>query len=124
MSERFHVKKMMKIRKVFAIIRLVLIATVVVLLLVPARASAQETAPADRGNADFFKFMAGALAACIAVSLGSLAAGKAVEKVATASIGAIVEKPELFGRTILYVGLAEGIAIYGTIIALLIVFKI
>jgi V/A-type H+-transporting ATPase subunit K len=75
-------------------------------------------------KSDAIKFIGGVLAAAIAVGLGSIAAGKAVERVGSASIGAIVEKPELFGKTILYVGLAEGIAIYGVIVALLILFRI
>jgi len=37
-----------------------------------------------------------------------------------ASVGALAEKPELFGRLLILVGLAEGIAIYGVIISVLI----
>ena len=37
-----------------------------------------------------------------------------------AAVGAIAEKPELLGRVLILVGLAEGIAIYGLIIAILI----
>ncbi|MBF0178522.1 MAG: H+transporting two-sector ATPase C subunit, partial [Magnetococcales bacterium] len=37
-----------------------------------------------------------------------------------AAIGAITEKPELLGRMLILVGLAEGIAIYGLIISILI----
>jgi len=37
-----------------------------------------------------------------------------------AAIGAIAEKPEAFGRVLIFVGLAEGIAIYGLIIAFMI----
>jgi len=40
--------------------------------------------------------------------------------VAGASVGALAEKPELFGRLLILVGLAEGIAIYGVIISVLI----
>ena len=42
------------------------------------------------------------------------------ESLATRAIGAIAEKPELFGRLLILVGLAEGIAIYGLIISILI----
>ena len=41
-------------------------------------------------------------------------------KVGTAAIGALAEKPELFGRLLIFVGLAEGIAIYGLIVSILI----
>ena len=37
-----------------------------------------------------------------------------------AAIGAVAEKPELLGRTLIFVGLAEGIAIYGLIIAFMV----
>ena len=38
----------------------------------------------------------------------------------TAAVGALAEKPELFGRLLIFVGLAEGIAIYGLIVSILI----
>ncbi len=52
--------------------------------------------------------------------MSSLGAGFAVAKVGTAAIGALAEKPELFGRLLIFVGLAEGIAIYGLIVSILI----
>ena len=41
--------------------------------------------------------------------------------VGSAGIGALAEKPELMGRILVLVGLAEGIAIYGLIVAILII---
>ena len=41
-------------------------------------------------------------------------------QVGTAALGALAEKPDLFGRVLIIVGLAEGIAIYGLIVAILI----
>ena len=55
-----------------------------------------------------------------AAPLAALGAGFAVAKVGTAAIGALAEKPELFGRLLIFVGLAEGIAIYGLIVSILI----
>ncbi len=66
----------------------------------------------------------GFLSAAIAVGVGSVAAGLAVAYVGAAALGAIGEKPELFGRAIIFVGLAEGIAIYGLIIAIFILTRI
>ena len=40
--------------------------------------------------------------------------------VGSAAVGALAEKPELLGRVLILVGLAEGIAIYGLIVAILI----
>lgn len=62
----------------------------------------------------------GFLAAALATGLSSLGAGIAVGSVGSAAIGAIAEKPEMLGRTLIMVGLAEGIAIYGLIISILI----
>ena len=62
----------------------------------------------------------GFLAAALATGLSSLGAAYAVAAVGTAAVGALAEKPELFGRAIILVGLAEGIAIYGVIISVLI----
>ena len=52
--------------------------------------------------------------------LAALGAGYAVAQVGTAALGALAEKPELFGRVLVMVGLAEGIAIYGLIVSILI----
>ena len=61
------------------------------------------------------------LAAGIAVGAGSLGAAYAVGTTGSAAVGAVTEKPEVFGRAIIFVGLAEGVAIYGLIIAFIIV---
>jgi V/A-type H+/Na+-transporting ATPase subunit K len=60
------------------------------------------------------------IAAAIAAGLSTLAAGYAVGAVGSAAVGALAEKPELLGRVLILVGLAEGIAIYGLIVAVLI----
>lgn len=62
----------------------------------------------------------GYMAAALATGLSTLAAGIAVASVGTAAVGAVAERPELFGRTLVMVGLAEGIAIYGMIISIII----
>lgn len=58
--------------------------------------------------------------AALAAGLATLAAGYAVAVVGSAAVGALAEKPELLGRVLILVGLAEGIAIYGLIVAILI----
>lgn len=60
------------------------------------------------------------LAASIATGVATLSAGIAVSNTGAAALGAIAEKPETFGRALVFVGLAEGIGIYGVIIAVLI----
>jgi V/A-type H+-transporting ATPase subunit K len=60
------------------------------------------------------------LAAAIATGLGSIGAGVAVSSTGAAAVGAIAEKPESFGRALIFVGMAEGIAIYGLIISFMV----
>jgi V/A-type H+-transporting ATPase subunit K len=62
----------------------------------------------------------GYMAAALATGLSSIAAGYAVASVGAAAVGALTEKPELLGRVMILVGLAEGIAIYGVIMSVLI----
>ena len=63
-----------------------------------------------------------AIAAGLSIGLGSIGAGIAVGRTGAAAIGAISEKPEMFGKSIVFVGLSEGIAIYGLLIAILVLF--
>jgi V/A-type H+-transporting ATPase subunit K len=64
------------------------------------------------------------MAAALSTALAALAAGYAVGRVGSAAVGAIAEKPELFGRVLVLVGLAEGIAIYGLIVSILILNRV
>jgi V/A-type H+-transporting ATPase subunit K len=66
----------------------------------------------------------GFAAAAFSTGFGCLGAGIAVAYVGSAALGAISEKPELTARALIYVGLAEGIAIYGLIIAIMILTRI
>ena len=58
--------------------------------------------------------------AAASAGLSAAAAGYAVAQVGSAAVGALAEKPELMGRVLVMVGLAEGVAIYGLIVAILI----
>jgi V/A-type H+-transporting ATPase subunit K len=58
--------------------------------------------------------------AAVATGISTAAAAHAVAKVGSAAIGALAENPDLFGRLLIFVGLAEGIAIYGLIVSVLI----
>lgn len=57
-------------------------------------------------------------------ALATIGAGIAVGPVGAASLAVISEKPEMFGRTLIYLGLAEGIAIYGLVVTILLLGKI
>jgi V/A-type H+/Na+-transporting ATPase subunit K len=63
-----------------------------------------------------------AIAIGILVAGGSFAAAYAVASVGSAAVGAVTEKPDMMGRALVFVALAEGIAIYGLLMAFLLLF--
>lgn len=77
--------------------------------------AAAETAQADNSTG------LGYMAAALATGLGCLGAGIAVSSSASAAIGAISEDPKVMGKALIFVALAEGIALYGLLIAFTIV---
>ncbi|HAS73594.1 MAG TPA: ATPase [Clostridiales bacterium UBA8960] len=62
----------------------------------------------------------GYIAAAISTGLATIGAGYAVGSVGSSALGAVSENPKILGKTLIFVGLAEGIAIYGLIISILI----
>ncbi|MBK1617350.1 ATPase [Lamprobacter modestohalophilus] len=64
------------------------------------------------------------IGAGIPTGLSTIGAGIAVGPIGAASLAAITEKPENLGRTLIYLGLAEGIAIYGLVISILLLNRI
>jgi len=56
--------------------------------------------------------------------LSTIGAALAVGPIGAASLAALTERPEIFGRTLVYLGLAEGIAIYGLVMSILMLDKI
>ena len=71
------------------------------------------------GSTDWTKAI-GYLAAALAVGISGIASGIAVSNSACAAIGALTENEGSFGKSIVFVGMAEGIAIYGLLIAIVI----
>lgn len=63
------------------------------------------------------------IGAAIAVAGSSLGAAIAVAYTGSAALAAMSERPELFGRAMVIVGLAEGIAIYGLIVSVILIGK-
>ena len=94
----------------------VAVATFTLIAAWPALAA--ETAAVVPPDPDVLRW--GFASAALAAGLAALGAGYAVAQVGTAALGALAEKPDLFGRVLVMVGLAEGIAIYGLIVSILI----
>ncbi len=86
-------------------------------------ALAQQAAAAPHGEISTGLGLA-LLGAGLPTGLAAFGAGLAVGPVGAASLAIIAEKPEMFGRTLIYLGLAEGIAIYGLVVTILLLGKI
>ena len=84
-----------------------------------AEVTEEVAAPEDNANNGI-----GLMAAALSTGLAAIGAGIAVAIVGSAALGAISENEKLLGKTIIFVGLAEGIAIYGLIISIMILNKI
>jgi len=98
---------------VTALFGLLIVTTI---LLMPVSVLAADGAEAASGSGDGLRY----LAAALSTGLASIGAGIAVASTGSAALGAISEDSKLLGKTLIFVGLAEGIAIYGLIVTILI----
>ena len=64
------------------------------------------------------------LAAALTITISVLGAAHAVARIGSAAMGAAAEKPELLTRSLLFVALAEGLAVLGFAISMMILQKI
>ncbi len=103
----------------------VLVAALVVLVITaasgPGAAETASAVTAAQPAATDSQSWAALLGAAIAVAGSSLGAALAVAYTGAAALAAMSERPELFGRAMVIVGLAEGIAIYGLIVAIILI---
>jgi V/A-type H+-transporting ATPase subunit K len=113
------------LRLILALNGLLLVAGLI--LLVMALTADPSTASAVQGTAasstDAGAGGSALIAAAISVAGSSIGAAIAVAYTGSAALAAMSERPELFGRAMVIVGLAEGIAIYGLIISVILIGK-
>ena len=103
---------------------LLLTALVLALVAVTAEPSSAAALPAAAAAAAETEANGSALiGAAIAVAGSSIGAAIAVAYTGSAALAAMSERPELFGRAMVIVGLAEGIAIYGLIVSVILIGK-
>ena len=90
----------------------------VILLIAGTAVFAQEVQEGENAaqNTSVWKYFAAALA----VGISCVAGGLAVGQIGSAAMGAMSENPELSGKALPYAGLAEGICLWGFLVALLI----
>jgi len=102
--------------------RLILISALLLSTVMGSLLFAQEAQPqsaevvAAAGNTVQWKYIAAALA----VGIACIAGGIAVGQIGAAAMGAMSENPELSGKALPYAGLAEGICLWGFLVALFI----
>lgn len=75
-----------------------------------------QTEAATNGQTSVWRYFAAALA----VGISCIAGGLAVGQIGAAAMGAMSENPELSGKALPYAGLAEGICLWGFLVALFI----
>jgi V/A-type H+/Na+-transporting ATPase subunit K len=66
----------------------------------------------------------GFIAAALTTGFATMSTGYAVGAVGSSALGAVSENPNILGKTLIFVGLAEGIAIYGLIVSIMILGKL
>ena len=66
----------------------------------------------------------GYIAAALSTGLSCIGGGIAVASAASAALGAISEDQSILGKSLIFVGLAEGVALYGLIISFMILGKL
>lgn len=95
-------------------------ALVVLLLALNSGPAAAEVAAVQAEQAGTGNWAA-LMGAAISVAGSSIGAAIAVAYTGSAALAAMSERPEIFGRAMVIVGLAEGIAIYGLIVAIILI---
>ena len=66
----------------------------------------------------------GYIAAALSIGMSCIGGGIAVASAASAALGAISEDSSILGKSLIFVGLAEGVCLYGLIIAFMIIGKL
>jgi V/A-type H+-transporting ATPase subunit K len=113
-KSRMMLKKMLKVN-VFTFVPLMLVAFAIMVpdAVFAMSDTATETAAGSSNGLGY-------LAAALSTGLATIGTGYAVGAVGSSALGAVSEDPKILGKTLIFVGLAEGIAIYGLIISIMI----
>lgn len=85
-----------------------------------APAAVSEEAEAEEGSSDTSGLLY--IASALAVGLGAIGGGIAIAAAAPAAIGAVSENPKTFSNALIFAALGEACALYGFVVALLMLF--
>ncbi len=124
LPEAAQATAMRRLKAVFGINVLAFVAALIVLLLSALQGVMAETAAAVETTKDISIGLGLAIiGAGIPTAIATIGAGLAVGPIGAAALAVVAEKPETFGRSLIYIGLAEGIAIYGLVVTILLLDK-
>jgi V/A-type H+/Na+-transporting ATPase subunit K len=112
--------KSRNLRHRLAIMATVLTPVAILLILLPVLAQVEPQAAKAAAPLPPEVVKWGFIAAALVTGMSAIGAAYAVAVIGGAAMGAVAEKPETAGRALVFLGLAEGIAIYGLIIAIMI----
>jgi len=82
-----------------------------------------QPAPATDGGASITDVGLGFIGAGLAMGLAGLGVGLGMGTASSAAVGAMAERPEVFGRTLIYIVFIEAVAIYAMVISLLLLIR-
>jgi len=102
--------------------RIFFLMLISITIFAPAALLAQHAAETEAVSETSINDSLKSIAAALAVGLSCIAGGIAVGRIGSAAMGAMSENPDLFGKALPYAGLAEGICLWGFLVALLILF--
>lgn len=123
-SKRGNRSKTPLIANICAFFGVMLFGTIFLFTQSASAAEVAATASTATGIGDALTKGLGYIGAALAVGLSGIGGGIAVGAASSAALGAISEDEKMFGKTLLFVGLAEGVALYGLLIAFLIYIKL
>ena len=93
-------------------------------LMFSGNAFAAETAETAAVAASSTATGLGYIAAALSIGMSCIGGGIAVASAASAALGAISEDSSVLGKSLIFVGLAEGVCLYGLIISFMILGKL
>ena len=110
----------------FLFFGIMLITSIVLLTGSSSVFAAEEAAASGSGLKEGLGYIAAALSTGISclgggIAVASAAGGIAVASAASAALGAISEDQTILGKSLIFVGLAEGVCLYGLIISFMII---
>ena len=106
-------KKLKKILRTNLFVFLPVLVMAIVIMVPEAINAAEEGVMGSASGLGF-------IAAALSTGLAAIGGGYAVGVVGSAALGAVSEDESILGKTLIFVGLAEGIAIYGLIVSIMI----